>query len=117
MMGDFNDRPEEDGWPTPDAYDPMTVGGGFTDFWRDQHPGVAGLTCCYAPDLSSRLPSALYERIDFIFVRGVPGRLLGSITRLGATPASRIDGPAYPIWPSDHVGLAAEILVPSGLAR
>ncbi|HEX9893087.1 MAG TPA: endonuclease/exonuclease/phosphatase family protein [Gemmatimonadales bacterium] len=113
MMGDFNDRPEADPWPSPDAYDLITGAGGFTDFWRAKHPGATGFTCCHAPDLTNPLGTALDERIDFVFVRGGPGHAFGSIRRSGATPSSRIAGPVYPIWPSDHAGLAAELLLPS----
>lgn len=113
VMGDFNDRPAEDGWPTPDAYALMTGVGGFTDLWPVMHPGASGLTCCHAPDLSNKV-AAFYERIDFFFLRDGPSRPYGSLRLLGTTPASRVDGTDYLIWPSDHAGLAVDLLLPSG---
>jgi hypothetical protein len=112
LLGDFNDRATPDPWSTPDAYDIIT-GAGYTDFWLAKHPGAAGLTCCFSPDLSNE-PGDFYERIDFVFVRGILKHDLGSIHVVGTRPSNRIDGPSYPIWRSDHAGLAAVLLVPSG---
>jgi hypothetical protein len=112
LMGDFNDRAAPDPWSTPDAYDIIT-GAGYTDYWLAKHPGAAGLTCCFSPDLSND-PGDFYERIDYVFVRGILKHDLGSIHIVGTKPSNQIDGPAYPIWRSDHAGLAAVFLMPSG---
>ena len=56
-----------------------------------------------------------YKRIDYLFTRGVghPGAdyPASTVTLLGDDPADRVDGPYYPLWPSDHRGLAVQFLV------
>jgi endonuclease/exonuclease/phosphatase family metal-dependent hydrolase len=114
VMGDFNDPPEEDGDPGPDAYDLMTAGG-YTDVWRAMRPGVVGYTCCHASDLTNLLPSLFHERIDFVFARNVPSgeKLFGTIDIVGKLPSERT-GATQPRWASDHAGLAATLFVPAG---
>lgn len=108
LMGDLNDQP---GSP---MYQ-VLAGAGFTDVWTALRPGTSGYTCCHAADLSDRV-ARFTQRIDYILARGVgfsAGTTLGSITRLGAEPSDRLDGPVSSIWPSDHAGLAAELLLPA----
>lgn len=107
VMGDFNDVP---GSPMFD----VIVGAGFADVWAELRPRVDGFTCCHAGDLSNTL-STFDERIDYVFARGVGhpvSGLKGRIDRLGEVPADQLDGPRYPIWPSDHAGLAAILRAP-----
>lgn len=105
MMGDFNDVP---GSP---MYQVLT-NAGFTDVWAAMRPGTSGLTCCHAADLSDQTAD-FSQRIDYVFARGVGGqKLLGQIDRFGEVPADRVAGPAYRIWPSDHVGLVAVLRRP-----
>ena len=115
VTGDFNDPPEEDGAPGPDAYDLMTGTGGFTDVWSAMRPGVAGFTCCHASDLSNALPNLMHERIDYVFARGVTedGKLFGRIDIVGKLPSERA-GSGQPRWASDHAGLAATLFIPAG---
>lgn len=104
MMGDFNDAP---GSP---MYQ-VLAGAGFTDVWAALRPGAIGYTCCHLPDLSDSV-AAFSQRIDYVFTRGLDepeDRLRGKVDRFGEVPADRIAGPAYPIWPSDHVGLIAAL--------
>jgi len=57
----------------------------------------------------------LSGRIDYVFVRGIAGpqgRLLGDITTVGDRPGDRVPGPSYRIWPSDHAGVVASLLLP-----
>lgn len=107
VMGDFNDVP---GSPMHD----VVTGAGFVDAWAGLRPGVAGLTCCHISDLSNKLED-FDERIDYVFVRGPLGRVRGKIDRLGEVPADKLAGPVHPLWPSDHAGLAAELVAPAGL--
>ena len=75
---------------------------------------MRGFTCCEVADLSNRV-AVLDQRIDYVFARGIGGpngKLLGQITIVGDRPGDRVPGPAYPIWPSDHAGLVANLLVP-----
>lgn len=109
LMGDFNDNP---GSP---MYN-VVASAGFTDVWRAMRPSVDGLTCCFSPVLDdANANDAFTQRIDYVFARGLAhrnGQLLGKIELLGTTPASRLQGPATMIWPSDHAGLAVDLLIP-----
>ena len=107
LTGDFNDTP---GSP---MYQ-VLAGAGFTDAWATLRPGVIGLTCCNLADLSNGTPT-FDQRIDYIFSRGIghpTEGLLGSIGLTGTRPGDRISGPAGLIWPSDHAGVNATLLVP-----
>jgi len=106
LMGDLNDTP---GSP---MYG-VLASSGFTDTWTAMHPGVGadGLTCCHVADLSDQV-APFDQRIDYVWTRGFArdnGTIQGSIDRFGNVPADRLTGPAYPIWPSDHAGLVAEL--------
>lgn len=104
LIGDLNDKP---GSP---MYRLLTSSG-YTDGWAALRPGVEGLTCCHAADLSDAVAD-FDQRIDYIFTRGVAqsdGTLFGQVDRFGDVPADRLAGPAYRIWPSDHVGLLAAL--------
>ncbi len=104
LMGDLNDKP---GSP---MYS-VLQSAGFTDAWSALHPGTQGLTCCHASDLSDDVAN-FDQRIDYIFTRGFArddGKIFGQVDRFGDVPADRLAGPAYRIWPSDHVGLIAAL--------
>jgi hypothetical protein len=83
------------------------------DAWEEFRPGVVGYTCCHLTDLSNPRPGHT-KRIDYILARGIghpKAGLQGRIDRLGDVPGDRIAGPYYPIWPSDHAGLAAKFVL------
>lgn len=107
MTGDFNDVP----------LSPMygvLAGAGLTDLWYAMRPGVAGLTCCHAADLSNRLP-AFTQRIDYVWTKGLAGPSgtpQGQIGLIGALPSAHITGAFGLIWPSDHAGVVATVLLP-----
>lgn len=110
VMGDLNDTL---GSP---MYQQLTDAG-FVDIWSDFRPGVEGNTCCHLTDLSNPQPGHT-KRIDYIFARGIGhpnAGPQGRIDRLGDVPADRIAGPYYPIWPSDHAGLVAQLVLPPAL--
>lgn len=107
VMGDLNDIP---GSP---LYD-VLVGANLTDAWLELRPGVDGFTDKHPYDLANARP-AFTARKDYIFVRGMAGpsgSLQGSIELLGDTPAERVDGVFGKIWPSDHAGVMASLLLP-----
>ena len=109
LLGDFNDVP---GSPT----NQIITGAGFSDTWAALRPGARGFTCCEVADLSNRV-AVLNQRIDYVFTRGIGGphgNLLGQVTIVGDQPGDRVAGPAYPIWPSDHAGVIAGLLIPAG---
>ena len=107
LLGDFNDGPGS-------SMHDVVTGAGFTDTWAALRPGVRGVTCCEAPDLSNHV-AQLDQRIDYVFARGIGGpngNVLGQVTIVGDQPGERVAGPSFPIWPSDHAGLVATFLVP-----
>ena len=104
LIGDLNDTP---GSP---MYGLLTSAG-YTDTWTALHPGAQGLTCCHDADLSDGVAD-FNQRIDYIFTRGFArddGKIFGTVDRFGDVPSDRLAGPAYRIWPSDHVGLVAAL--------
>ncbi len=109
LMGDLN------GLPGSPMYQVLTgAGAGFTDLWLAMRPGVEGLTCCHADDLSNLLAQSEFDqRIDYVLARypDPAAKFQGRITRTGYLPSDRIQGPAFPIWPSDHAGLFADLLI------
>lgn len=81
---------------------------GFGDAWASKHPGAEGLTCCQDADLRN-VPSALFERIDYILFRGDFEVRHASL--LGARPGDRTTKPDR-VWPSDHAGVSATLELP-----
>lgn len=94
----------------PDATPTYTLlrNAGFSDAWARKHPGADGLTCCQDADLRN-VPSALFERIDYILFRGDFDVRHASL--LGATPGQRTAKPDR-VWPSDHAGVSATLELP-----
>ena len=103
LLGDFNT-------PAPDgpAYQHL-LGAGYEDTWPASAAAGNGNTCCQAPDLRNEM-SALYKRIDQIFVKGVELRETASIraATVGDKPEDRL---ASGQWPSDHAGVVAHLPV------
>jgi endonuclease/exonuclease/phosphatase family metal-dependent hydrolase len=88
-----------------DTYAAITAAG-FRDVWAQLHPADDGFTCCQTlPAISNSMPT-LFQRVDLFFVRG--DLEAGGISRVGADPGDRtLSG----LWPSDHAGLAATVLL------
>ena len=108
LVGDFNsDAYGAD--PTRATPTYATVhAAGFGDSWDAPDRQAPGLTCCEQADLLNPQP-AFNQRIDFIFTRNLAG---------GTPPVGREvvgdrpgDRTAAGLWPSDHAGVAATILV------
>ena len=102
LLGDLNSR--GDGTRTA-SYGLITGAGGFADTWVLRHGDAPGLTCCFAEDLSDASAS-LYERVDFVLVRGALD--VARIKRIGEQPEDRTPSG---LWPSDHAGLRAVLRV------
>ena len=81
------------------------IAAGYDDGWAENFPFVPGLTCCQ-DELDNNPVSQLYQRIDLILTLGhVKVR---DIALFGADPKDRIIGG---LWPSDHAGVAAHVVV------
>lgn len=113
LVGDFNSSPEDPPADLPPYW--ILRSAGYVDSWtrRVGRPGL-GFTCCQAEELDNEA-SWLDERIDLIFVRNeadfpafsdlgpVKARVLGARQR-DRTPSG--------LWPSDHAGVFAKLLIP-----
>lgn len=108
LAGDFNADPA-DTWPASGVPTPywMAVGLGFFDVWALRPGNVAGLTCCQRSDLRN-MPSLLSQRIDHLFVRGMPARVKDARV-LGGTANYRLMPHGRGLWPSDHAAVAATL--------
>lgn len=81
------------------------IAAGFNDGWAEIFPFFPGYTCCQAePD--NNPVSQLYQRIDLVLTLG--HAQVQNIALFGAEPWERIAGG---LWPSDHAGVAAQVVV------
>ncbi len=107
LLGDLNSA--TDGTETP-TYGNM-IAAGFSDAWP---AGDDGLTCCQASDLRNER-SSLDRRYDVILLRGELGTPTPSLRGrrlqrlVGAEPGDRTPSG---LWPSDHAGVVATVLLP-----
>lgn len=93
VVGDFNAQPEKVGMPPE-----------YVDAWLAAGEGD-GYTCGQAADLSNA-ESALCERIDYVWVRGLGVSACGVV---GDQQADRTAGSR--LWPSDHACVVADLEV------
>ena len=100
IAGDFNANADNPNDPTFATYQEM-IGNSFGDAWAATHPDNPGFTW----DLNNTATSPLNQRIDFIFFRDGVQALNSRLA--GARIQDRIDG----LWPSDHAGVRATLLV------
>ena len=111
LVGDFNsDAHGADPTRATPTYG-MVRAAGYADSWSQPDRQAPGLTCCEQADLRNPRPT-FDQRLDFIFTRNLAS---------SARPVSREvvgDGPgqrtASGLWPSDHGGVVATLLVPAG---
>ena len=81
------------------------IAAGYNDAWTQIFPLVPGLTCCQA-QLDDNPVSELYQRIDLILTRG--NIEVQNTALFGAAPSAKTPGG---LWPSDHAGVAAQLVV------
>lgn len=104
VAGDINSSPEDTDllfglYPSP--Y--MQLSQNNDDIWTLRPGKSGGYTCCFAEDLS--MAADLYERIDVIFINGLPAQVHANIVgndEADQTPSG--------LWPSDHAGVAARMV-------
>ena len=114
LMGDFNSTPEDEVEPITGAVPPymQLVASNFIDVWlhRFGKPSV-GYTCCQ-DELLDNEASALYMRIDYIFVRstdGDPAALDDAFVLANTVGDKPVDKTPSGLWPSDHAGVWSRI--------
>ncbi len=81
---------------------------GYKDVWSELFPDEPGLTCCQA-QLVNNPESQLYQRIDLILTNGAIEAQ--NAARFGVTESSKTP---QGLWPSDHAGVAAQLIVKRG---
>ena len=110
LAGDFNSA--ADGSSTP-TYDNI-LAAGLVDIWDRAHPQEDGFTDAHDKDLLNA-ESELDRRIDFIFERdglsAGKGRTPGLIRAI-VVGDEQGDRTASGLWPSDHGGIVARLLLP-----
>jgi endonuclease/exonuclease/phosphatase family metal-dependent hydrolase len=100
LVGDFNALPEAVG-----------VGQPYVDAWIEAGGDPSGgFTCGQAADLGNDA-SSLSGRIDYVWVRDAA---VAGCRLIGAEAGDRTDSG---LWPSDHAGVVAEVVVASGRER
>jgi endonuclease/exonuclease/phosphatase family metal-dependent hydrolase len=108
LMGDLN------AVESSEAIEALTREAGFVDAFRARHPDASGATVWQPVTAPER---RAFRRVDYVLV--VPGRLFpGTVvdSRVVVDAPGRLpDGTT--IWPSDHYGVLADLVVsPSGAA-
>ncbi len=102
LVGDFNS--DADG-STTDTYEILT-GAGFEDAWIEANPHDLGLTCCQLLSLLNT-SSILDLRIDLILF--IDDFKVVDAVLTGASPS---DITSSGLWPSDHAGVVATLILP-----
>jgi endonuclease/exonuclease/phosphatase family metal-dependent hydrolase len=100
-VGDYNSRA-----PDAPAYARLLAGVG-SDAWPRNHPGDPGFTCCLGATLTDP-DNPLTNRIDLILFDDDVKAPRATI--VGDDPA---DMTASGLWPSDHAGVVARLVVPA----
>ncbi|CUR59737.1 putative Endonuclease/exonuclease/phosphatase [metagenome] len=104
-VGDYNSRA-----PSGAAYSTLLAGVG-TDAWSRSHPGDPGFTCCLGATLTDPT-NPLTERIDLVLLgEGVKAPRADIV---GDDPSEMT---ASGLWPSDHAGVVARVVVPARRCR
>ncbi|HEY6946255.1 MAG TPA: hypothetical protein VI431_14040 [Candidatus Acidoferrum sp.] len=78
---------------------------GYNDAWNEIFPADPGLTCCQA-ELDNNPVSQLSQRVDLLLLWG--NVAAQNIALFGADPSVLT---ASGLWPSDHAGVAAQVVV------
>jgi endonuclease/exonuclease/phosphatase family metal-dependent hydrolase len=111
MLGDFNSSAVP-GQPNDTPAYELLLGAGFQDTWNLTQVSEA-FTCCQSPDLRNE-SSLLDSRIDLVLVRGPVDVIETDV--VGEEHADRtlpfINAPSG-LWPSDHAGVLASLMLPS----
>jgi endonuclease/exonuclease/phosphatase family metal-dependent hydrolase len=91
--------------PPQDATYTDFLAAGYKDAWSQIFRVAPGFTCCQAQFVNNPV-SQLSQRIDLILTMG--NVQTQNIALFGADPSDRTSGG---LWPSDHAGVAAQLLV------
>lgn len=110
LVGDFN---SDDDGSTTATYETIRDEG-FLDAWLVGPPRERGFTANQAPDLTNAV-SQLFHRVDYIFYRDAftiaTDRFPGAVVYAERVGEEQGDRTASGLWPSDHAGVAASLVV------
>ena len=81
------------------------VAAGYQDAWAEIAPSSEGFTCCQS-QLVNNVNSQLIQRIDLILTHGPI--TAQNIALFGTDPQAKT---STGLWPSDHAGVAAQLVV------
>jgi endonuclease/exonuclease/phosphatase family metal-dependent hydrolase len=126
LVGDLNSSPKDKVVKHPEyglivpPYKQL-IRAGYADAWKRRLFGRSnpGLTCCQAP-LLDNTESLLYERVDHILVLNKPDALPTVAYLVGDEPMVIVppqDDMPPVLYPSDHAGVVARMLIPSFRGR
>jgi endonuclease/exonuclease/phosphatase family metal-dependent hydrolase len=102
VTGDFNSAADGSNTPT---YANL-IGSGLSDSWVEARGDEPGLTCCQNGTLSNTV--AEYDkRIDLILGHGIEAFPFADV--IDDEPLN--DTGAIPVWPSDHAGVIARLML------
>ncbi len=104
-VGDYNSDA-----PDAPAYVRLLAGVG-NDAWTRSHPGDPGFTCCLGATLTDP-DNPLTSRIDLVLYSDDVKAPRATI--IGDDPS---DMTASGLWPSDHAGVVARLVVPARWGR
>ncbi|MGR8940243.1 MAG: endonuclease/exonuclease/phosphatase family protein [Gammaproteobacteria bacterium] len=109
LLGDINSSPEQTDFSqavlTP--YHQFTESAHYLDAWDFKRGNSPGYTCCQPEDLKNRR-SALFERIDMIFLIEEPEKVK-SIQVIGNKYSDKTKPRRTGLWPSDHGAVTAKL--------
>lgn len=97
--------------PGSAAYGQLTAAG-FADLWTLRNgKSPARYTCCHGDDETLRDPDdGLEKTIDYVMARAVPGYAIGPV-QFGIFGDNLSERTATGMWPSDHAGLRAGVVL------
>jgi endonuclease/exonuclease/phosphatase family metal-dependent hydrolase len=97
--------------PTSAEYAQLATAG-FADLWPLRNGNSAArATCCYGSDETLRDPNdGLEKTIDYVMARAVPGYMIGPV-QFEIFGDDLVERTATGMWPSDHAGLLAGLVL------
>jgi len=104
LVGDFNSSPEDAlGQPYSQA-----IGAGYVDLWTQRKRQADGFTCCFN-DMVDDAETALYERIDHVFLNPKDKQVVKVKAKVVGDDPVDMTTTEPALWPSDHAGVVVKV--------
>ena len=107
VVGDLNGQPSAQNDGT--VVYALLEGAGFTDAWSPSPSNPNGYTCCFDKDLLVQPGEELFERIDYVFVRGGGEGTVNVLDTYTVGAGQRYGTVEDERWPADHAGVFAAV--------